>query len=445
MRDILKSYFSVSLLILAFIVPEALFAQRLESFDRYFAGSSIGPVQTKESKHFKAQWIHPRDEIFIDALLAHMEAARASLEKEFALAMSEEEKVPLEIYPNLEDFSAVSKLSLSRFRATGTIALTLEQRLMLLSPRNLVSGYSWAETAVHEYAHYLINRVAPGHIPIWLHEGTAQIFQEFPYKKIAQLRPSQWGLFKRRRDAGTLHTLAILREPFPMRETPEDAELAYIQALLFSNWLRESCGILDLIANAYRSGSIKTSLEACTQKSMAEIESVFISEIMGQIKIPEGSDVAFFARHFSSDEESPLEIEGKKSDKKSRNLATLSQQMFKQGRFRASAIEMEKALDVSDIDPPSWRRQMAVALQKNGNDLKSASVLEALVTEYPEDAGAWYLLGLGLMSGDDPKAPWQRFLRAFYQNPFLEGLEQSMNELTNQNPELKNQLLLAPL
>ncbi|TVQ78011.1 MAG: hypothetical protein EA369_07825, partial [Bradymonadales bacterium] len=59
---------------------------RLTSFQDHFQSSSLGPVQTLESQHFRVLWVHPRDEVLAEPLLQHMESARTLLVEIFGEA-----------------------------------------------------------------------------------------------------------------------------------------------------------------------------------------------------------------------------------------------------------------------------------------------------------------------------------------------------------------------
>jgi tetratricopeptide (TPR) repeat protein len=398
-------------------------AREIPGFKDYFestsrSGTSLS-VQSKRLGRFVVSWVDPRDEVIADALLAYVQAADRELSPLWALASTEKD-VPIEIFPDLKSFADVSGLPLVRFRATGTIALTLDQRLMLLSPRNLASGYPWAVTVVHEYIHYLIREISLDHIPIWLHEGTAQVFQGYPYDKEAKLQPSQWGLFKKKRSQNQLLDLPTLREPFPYRKDPEEAALAYIQSLLFVNWLNDQCGVIPLIRKAEEMKNIDKALQWCTKKSMAQLNAIFIPEIMAGVKIPEGSDVEFFARDFSGKD--PLEVESQKMDKEAKNFAVLSDRLFDQGRFQAAVVEMQKAMSRTPVAPPSWQRQLALSLQQSQQTQAADNVLRQLLEQYPDDAAAWWLKAQGEKSAGRLSKAWQALLRAFYINPFLDGL-----------------------
>lgn len=409
-------------------------AQRLPEFSKYFEGSPLGKVQSKKVGHFHVSWVHPKDEIIVDALIKHISLADVPLAGIFRDQSGDYPLVPIEIYPDLKSFSAVSGLALARFKATGTIALTLDQRLMILSPRNLTSGYNWAVTIVHEYIHYLIRTLNQEYVPIWLHEGTAQLFQGYPYSRDVQLQPAQWGLFKKFKRQKKLLSLETLKEPFPYRKDPEEAEMAYIQALLFAQWLDKKCGVVNLIRWAEEMKGIDPALEKCTKMSLKKLSDIFISSILGGVRIPSGSDVEYFARDFSGAD--PVEVEGRKGDQKSRNLAQLSDKLFDQGRFKAASFEMERALKVTPASPPSWRRQLALSLAKWGQESQSEQILEDLLRDYPEDAGGWYLRGMSQKAKGQIDDAWHSLTRAFFVNPFMEGLQDEMQVLKEKNPGL---------
>lgn len=410
-----------------------VFASKLPRFADYFQSSPLGKVQTKERGPFVVSWVHPRDEIIVDALLEHLTRAEKLLAPQFRNMSGDQKKIPVEIFPDLKSFSDVSGLSRARFKATGTIALTLDQRLMILSPRNLTGGYSWAVTVVHELIHYLIREINPENVPIWLHEGTAQVFQGYPQKKEWNLQPSQWGLFKKAKQNKKLLSLETLKEPFPYRKDPEEAELAYIQAFLFAQWLDKKCGVVELIRMAQQTQDMDKALTQCTQMSLSELSRRFIPEILGSFKIPETSDVKFYARDYSGVD--PVDLETRNMDRKSKDFAQLANELFKQGRYKASTIEMEKAFKSTPVHPPSWSRQLATAYEKSNQSASARQVLDRLLQDYPEDAGGWYLLGQQKLRSADAPGAWRAFLNAFFVNPFMDGLMDDMKALEERHPD----------
>ena len=86
----------------------AVFAEKLPAFSKFFEGSSIGEVSVKKSMNFQASWVDPKDEVIVDALLNHMELAHELLGPVFVGTKKLKNKVPIEIFPTLRTFSALS-------------------------------------------------------------------------------------------------------------------------------------------------------------------------------------------------------------------------------------------------------------------------------------------------------------------------------------------------
>jgi len=336
--------------------PNLAWAQ-LQSFDDHFRTSELGAVQKRETDNFTVSWVHPRDGIFADGLLKHLELADRDLAPIFRDVSGARKKVPVEIFPDLKSFSAVSELPVARFKATGTIALTLDQRLMILSPRNVTGGYTWSVTVVHEYTHYLIREITADFIPIWLHEGVAQLYQGYPYQKKANLSPSQWGLFKNAKQKRTLLSLETLKEPFPFRKDSDEAELAYAEALLFVQWLDKKCGAVQLIRWARQYQGLDKALTRCTGWEPTELAQNFPREVLAKVSIPQRSDVQFLARDISGGD--PLDVESQNMDQTSENVAQLPDEASKQGRYPSASTEMGKAFHATvPRQEPEPRRGM---------------------------------------------------------------------------------------
>ncbi|MCO4762738.1 MAG: hypothetical protein KC502_14590 [Myxococcales bacterium] len=85
--------------------------------------------------------------------------------------------IVVHIYPRVEQLAAVSGLTTTQIRTSGTIALCKHNRLMITSPRDLVFGYAWADTVSHELVHYLITKHGGAGVPVWLHEAIARTLE----------------------------------------------------------------------------------------------------------------------------------------------------------------------------------------------------------------------------------------------------------------------------
>jgi len=127
--------------------------------------------------HFLIRWQPGVDEVMVPWMDHVLEAAWERLTVLFGQVP--EVPVRVEIYPRADTLAAVTSLSADEIRASGTIALCKYNRLMITSPRDLVYGYSWADTIAHEFIHMLIQQRSKNTVPIWLHEGLAKYYEVF--------------------------------------------------------------------------------------------------------------------------------------------------------------------------------------------------------------------------------------------------------------------------
>jgi tetratricopeptide (TPR) repeat protein len=125
-----------------------------------------------ESEHFTLFLDGDRDWVLAAPALEALEAAYERVGR--WLEVFPEEKVRVEIIPTTEDFEAVSSLKKSEIETAGAVGICKFNKIMLLSPRLLLRGYSWLDSLVHEYLHYLLVKVTANKAPIWVQEGVAR-------------------------------------------------------------------------------------------------------------------------------------------------------------------------------------------------------------------------------------------------------------------------------
>lgn len=131
-------------------------------------------LQRFESKNFTL--FVPPDQVFLAGYaLPALEKTAEHLAKEFGSRPTE--KIRVEIYPTLEDFSKASTLSMETLKRSGAIGICKFHRLMIVTPRALPMGYRWLDALSHEYLHLNINELSASKAELWLHEGTARYFE----------------------------------------------------------------------------------------------------------------------------------------------------------------------------------------------------------------------------------------------------------------------------
>lgn len=125
--------------------------------------------------HFEIAYAPGIDEVLIPYADRMLEQAWTSLTTLFG----HEPRAPIrvEIYPQVDALAKVSSLTSKEIKTSGTIALCKYNRLMIISPRDLVYGYSWLDTLGHEFIHLLITQKSRNLVPIWLHEGLAKYYE----------------------------------------------------------------------------------------------------------------------------------------------------------------------------------------------------------------------------------------------------------------------------
>lgn len=88
-----------------------------------------------------------------------------------------DKKIIVELMPDHRLFSYASALSKSQIETTGTIALCVENRLVVLTPRRVALGYYWPDVISHEFVHYILTKQSADQVPLWMQEGVAKYFE----------------------------------------------------------------------------------------------------------------------------------------------------------------------------------------------------------------------------------------------------------------------------
>jgi tetratricopeptide (TPR) repeat protein len=180
------------------------------------------------SGHFVIRHPPGLEGVLVPYALQTLTRARRVLTTEWGLRS--EGPVRVEILPGPEALARLSPLTEQDVRRTGTIALSRERKIMLVTPRALVTGYGWQDTLAHEYVHFLLEVKARHRVPLWLHEGLARYAQErwrqpFPEK----LTPRQSHLLAEALAGGGLVPLTRMVPSFAKLKSAKEAALAYAQ------------------------------------------------------------------------------------------------------------------------------------------------------------------------------------------------------------------------
>jgi tetratricopeptide (TPR) repeat protein len=342
-----------------------------------------------ESDHFQVAYPKGKDEVLVPYLLETLEAQRAALETDLKVAPPG--KVRVEILPSVTDLARLSTLSEAEIRSSGTIALCKYGKLMLVSPKALVTGYDWLDTAAHEYTHFVVSRKAGPGAPIWLHEGVAK-WWESRWRGAGgeDYSPSAAALVRRAIETNTLVTFEKMHPSMAKLPTQEMASLAYAQVLLAVEYLVQRGGtalvarVLDLVGTG-------TPADAAVAQALGTSWGEFNAQWRGHMAtrpLPRGGAGALRRLRFKDDPEQggPWAEWADLPDQASRNHARLGQLLRERGRWVGARVEYRKALDRAGARVPILANQYAIAAIQTGRAADAERVLLEAIGWTPDYA-----------------------------------------------------------
>jgi tetratricopeptide (TPR) repeat protein len=226
-------------------------------------------AQIRETRHFRIRVPEPKDEVLVELLDDVLEAAYETYAKIFEFQQSE--RVLVEIMPSYQLFSQACALTKEQIQTTGTVALCVENRLVILSPRKILQGYEWPHVVAHELVHYVLTKVSRNELPLWFQEGTAKVLERLweqghPQALDRHLESAlARGLAQQR-----FVSFEEMHPSFAALPTPELAQLAYAQSASMVDFLQQSHprAIPWLTREAAKTGDFEQSLAQLVQREI---------------------------------------------------------------------------------------------------------------------------------------------------------------------------------
>jgi tetratricopeptide (TPR) repeat protein len=316
---------------------------------------TVKPLKSHESEHFILLVNQDRDGILASLALATLEKSYQSIGKE--LGFFPEEKVRVEIAPDMHSFNAISTLSLRDIEETGAVGICKFNKIMTISPRTLVHGYRWLDILSHEYLHFAIVGLSNNKAPIWLHEGIARYYEAFWRQKderkerIDYLTPASQTLLAQALEKNQLISFEKMEPSLINLETPQDVQLAYAEA----------ASAIDFIANRRGPAGVRHLLsemgEASASKAIEKVLGVSFAQFQNRwkeflrakgLKEVEGSRVRKLkvVKDDKEDGEETIELKEIQSVV-ARNRTHLGDRLWGRNRKIASAAEYRRALKAS--------------------------------------------------------------------------------------------------
>jgi tetratricopeptide (TPR) repeat protein len=371
-------------------------------------------------------WIRPGpDEVLLGYLDTVLTKALPQLETAFGPPGA---PLVLHVYPRADDLARVSGLTVQQIRTSGTIALCKYNRVMLTSPQDLVFGYAWADTVVHELVHWFIIQRGGPQVPIWMHEGLARSLQGVWRGAAPELldRDEQVVLAAARK-ARRFIPLARMHPSMALLPSQDDTALAFAEVHHALAWLMQRA--------ATRNGQLAQPLRAAGHLASlfgeGKPEAAVLQALTGL------SPAAFEGAWRRDLARTPLDASGlaatpqvqlvfrgagapalRAASAQARRLAELGDRLAVLGRPHAAAIEYRKALAAGQQDGPLVVARLVRVLLDLGRAAEAAEYLQPALQAYAGHAPLHVLAGRLAVLQNQWRQALEALERAAWLNPY---------------------------
>jgi hypothetical protein len=331
-------------------------------------------------------------------------------------------KLMVEVVNDVKELAKLTTLSEQEIRASGTVAVCKFDKLMLLSPKALLKGYDWQDTAAHEYTHLVLTRRSRNQAPIWLQEGLAKWFEAAWRGGQDPLSPFSAALVKDAVQKGNLVTFEEMHPSLAKLPSQERAALAYAEVVLAVEKMVQQGGaatlprVLDLLASGKDAKeAVATALGVPFDRFMESWKRHMIER-----PLPRGGEHELKRLRFRDDPKHGgawsewEEIQ----DDQARGFARVGDLMRARGRWAAARIELGKAYDRVGGRVPILADQYALAAIQSGQDGLAEKVLGDAIVWNPEYPALHVHLARLLVRRQDWQGVRDHLLAANRRDPF---------------------------
>lgn len=384
-----------------------------------------------EEGNFELYYPPGKEELLVELAGDALERAYSELGRQFGYRP--DEPVRVEILSDPSDLARVSTLTREAIETTGTIALCKYGRLMVVTPRATVFGYPWLDTLVHEYVHYVVNRVSHNNVPIWLHEGLAR-FEQDRWRAEPDLRLSgvDEHLLAEALDRDALIPFDDMHPSMAKLPSQEAAALAFAEVYTMVSYLHEEMGYEGIrrVLDAQRDGmGAKDAVASALDASWPEVERGWRRYLAGldldaraALRGRARADRIRFRRGGPEGGEGDDSAEnvglGEVDSEEARKHTRLGGILRAHGRTEAAAAQYEKALEIVGRDEPYVAGRLSHAyleLERYDEAIELAEPLAGADKNDPTPARA---LGVAYLAQGEIEAARESFEAAVRVSPF---------------------------
>ncbi len=390
----------------------------------------VGGFERAESAHFIFLYPKGKDSLLVPWALDALEAVRTALEKDLGYAPPG--KIRVEIVSSGGELAKVSTLSKEAIRTTGTIAICKFNKLMVTSPKAVVTGYDWLDTVAHEYVHLVVSRKSRNTVPIWMHEGLAK-YLESRWRGPAggAMTPPTLALLGSRVKKNQLVPFEKMHPSMALLPTAEDAATAFAEVFFAIKLVDQEGGPqpLERLLDAMSRGvSDKAAIELVTRRKWPDFEKAWMASLKKQ---PYPKDLL---PQSSNEKKQLVESGGQKKPKKGREVsfgdfdevtetdarraAHLGELFRERKRMGAATEAYGRAYKVVGDRYESVSNKYALALLELRKFDQAAAVLEGSLRTHPGSASTNVHLGRIHLRAKRYDAARKAYLDALAVNPF---------------------------
>lgn len=384
----------------------------------------------------EAVFADPKDALLAPYLFDAMAAARAALGEDLGVRPSH--PVRFELFDDPLKLAMVTPLTVENIRTTGTVGVTKYRRIMMISPRVMVYGYGWLDTAVHEYVHYLLTMRTGNQAPVWLQEGLAKLLET--RWRLDDPPPLDPAVAFHLHQAIVRDDLVTLDEMYPsvaMLPSQERAALAYAEVETMLSLLRERRGpagverLLDAVATG---DDAKDALAA----AWGDDFEAFMTEwkAVTRRRTTKGSEGPVGGPEFKDEEDAEVaeslgDVFSHLGGGEARQHARLGGLLQARGHAEAAAAQYEKAraADRRAREDPVLSRRLGKLYVELERYASAVPLLQRAAEEEPEDPNLAAAQGRALLRSGDAPGARQALDRALRVNPFIPSIHCDLAEL----------------
>lgn len=398
---------------------------------------ALGDAKTIRSDdgRFEAVFADPRDELLAPYLFTAMAAAYDELGED--VGIRPDHPIRFEFYDEPGKLALVTPLTLDNIYTTGTVGICKYRRIMMITPRVMVYGYGWLDTAVHEYVHYLVTMRTHNNAPVWMQEGLAKLME--PRWRMPEANAGeQLDAHSRKllHDALATDQLVTLEQMHPsvaMLPSQEMAALAYAEAETMLGLLEEQRGQAGLSAMLDDVAGGVDAKQAFADAWGDDFEAFF--EVWQQTMKKRtadpgdggsGPNITFRTGEADPNEDPSLngDVFSHLGGGRARKHARLGVLLTLRGHEEAAVLEYEKAraVDPQVRDDPQLGRRLGELYLKLGRADEALPLLILAAEADPDNANLAASEARARRLSGDLDGARVALDRAVRQNPFIPGI-----------------------